>query len=1314
MANNVNLEPQIDAFKNAIYGEDVRDALVAVARAIQSTANNQVIVLENDPLGLSERGKGADAKYVGDHALWVRGKIEADLVNPLGTIDLNDYTDNGIWYVVSATAAVTGLLLNKPEGVTVGGYLIVFHNLSYNPVNQIYFTITGTMYIRGSTSSTGWSSWSRLATTAALSSLSDNVSTLTDNVFKNRGNLDATVNLNDIVDNGVYNIPSNQIAMDAQNVPVALSGKLLVFNPMSSTSSYHLNTLLQMYVSYSGKSLYIRSSSSGVGWGEWKRFATSEMMDEAFEKALTRRDNLSGTNGDDVHALSLPGMYFIDMNDPPANLPSGLTDSRYLRLLVVKHEDASNHYGEWHMLVDRAGSVWTEYSMNGSGTTWSGWISGAGETDLRAFIAPVFGNERLSSSESGLFSLSLRGIYAATGGRYTEGSGQELNTAVSVSITMPTNCIAELNLPEYEWTSWSYNSGNVFLSAATHSNSSKVYRPGTEPIYCVFEEGDRCVRFGFRRADGADLTTQSEDEETNPSDFYKIQHALHIWTPSCDPATLDEMRKTSLRNRGTISLTNGDDVHNLFDAGVYLINFTDVPQNAPPFISDYSTGVVRLLVVKSFTATTSGYHQGEWHMAFAPNGDVWTEYCVDNAGTNWTEWTRLANTTDISDIEEKLNYDIDTSEFSWSFGGLSIGNTTVKSTDAKNRLRLLGADRKGGIPVVSGSKITANNGYKFSVVLYSEYASATDYTMIGKRYMAEGDYTVPEDCYIRVSIGRTDDADLWEEVEVDSEEGTETLKRLTAEGIIATSEALMFELHGDGVINDMLKAIPSEEKVLELPDEIPVNAIAYHKLWDDMVASEFVERIRLADVDNDDEEDLNTEVLPIYLYRIRSYNDVLNRKYLRAKWVNTGTLDDSATPSASPYNPNGVYLIGDFCTTTTNNLTKYWVCIKDTTMPAGQNMDTVNCWREYVFEEPEPYTAGRSYFVGDFCTSADGERLWLCVKDVASAPSVLNSDNWLQYVSRGTPLFKKPKIFLSACIHGNERIPSVVLWDLAKRLTTHPDYQMMRDAFEWYFVPIVNPWGFSHTVFLKKDGHSGNVFPDDYTMKNGKGMYGQYYYDHGPSGANDLLIRANTSDYHTGIRTNKYAYDCNRDFSDTEYSYSTDPKNQDGTNRTYGFQTVEANAIRDALDLITGDGEDPFIFAIDAHLATYSKTVTDTINAFLSLAKWDNGPTDADKSFVYGKWMQAGAKSMMDLADWKDISDGAQTIFPWDGTTANTIRNYLHAYASYAMCYEASQTAAYYTNATKTTIADWGNKTARAVCNTSYQNFIRKLTEHWM
>lgn len=1306
---NPDLTTAINAFKNAIYGEEVRDGLVDVANAVKNAIINQLIDVDST---LTQSGQGADAKVVGDKTLWVRGKIELDPVNPLN-IDLNDYTDNGIWYIVSSTAATSGALLNKPDGVTVGGYLIVFRNLNYNPIQQIYFTNTGVMYIRGSSSSSSWSSWSRLATTAALSDLSDDISELSDNTFKNRGNLDATADFDTIVDNGVYNL-STPTAQSVANVPVALGGKLMVFNPISTgTPSYHANTLLQMYITYTSKSVYIRSSSSNTGWGEWCRLVTTAKLEEELAKALTRRDTLTGTNGDNVHALSLPGMYFIDMNDPPANLPSGLTDSKYLRLLVVKHEDESNHYGEWHMLVDRTGSIWTEYSLNGSGTTWSGWVSGSNETDLKAFIAPVYGNERVSSSESGLYTLALRGIYSATGGRYTEGSGYDLNTATTVSITMPTNCVAELNLPEYEWTSWSYNDSNSFLSAATHSNSKKVYRPGTEPIYCVFEEGDVCVRFGFRRVDGADLTTQSEDEETNPSDFYKIQHALHIWTPSCDPTTLDEMRKTSLRNRGTISGTNGDDIHGLLDAGVYLINFTDPPLNAPPFISDYSSGLIRLLVVKSFTAVSSGYHSAEWHIAFAPNGDVWTEYCVDNAGTNWTEWTRLANTADISDIEDKLNYDIDTSEFSWSFGGLTIGSAKTTSTNATNRLRLLGADGKGGIPVVAGSKITANDGYKFNVALYSEYASATDYTMIGKRYMAEGSYTVPTDCYIRVSIGRTDDADLWEEVEVESNEGTETLKQLTAYGIAATSDALIFELHGDGIINDMLRAIPKEEKVLELPDEIPVNAVAYHKLWDDMVSSGSVERIRLADIHNNDEPDLNTDVLPIYLYRIRSHYDVLNRSYKRARWTNTGTLDDSATPTASPYNADGVYLIGDFCTTAVGGVEKIWICVKNTEMPAGQIFDT-SCWQEYTVEEPQPFDNSRAYAVGDFCTSADGTRLWICAAPV-EAGSGFNTAQWQQYVSRGVPLFKKPKIFLSGCIHGNERSPSVAIWDLARRLITHPDYQMLRDAFDWYFVPVVNPWGFSHTVFLKKDGHSGTTFPDDYAMQKGNGMYGQYYYEHGPSGDNDLLIKANTADYHTGIRTNEYAYDANRDFSDTTYSYSTDTTNQDGTSgRVYGFQTAEARAIRDAVNLITDDGEDPFVFAIDAHMATYSKSVTDTINAFLSLAKWNDGPSEADKSFIYGKWMQAGAKSMMDLADWKDISDGAQTIFPWDGTTAQTTRNYLHAYASYAMCYEASQTAAYYTSATNTTVADWSNETARAVCNTSYQNFIRKLAEHWM
>lgn len=67
---NPDLTTAINAFKNAIYGEEVRDALVDVVTAVKNAINNQLIDVDTT---LTQSGQGADAKTVGDKAFLIRG-----------------------------------------------------------------------------------------------------------------------------------------------------------------------------------------------------------------------------------------------------------------------------------------------------------------------------------------------------------------------------------------------------------------------------------------------------------------------------------------------------------------------------------------------------------------------------------------------------------------------------------------------------------------------------------------------------------------------------------------------------------------------------------------------------------------------------------------------------------------------------------------------------------------------------------------------------------------------------------------------------------------------------------------------------------------------------------------------------------------------------------------------------------------------------------------------------------------------------------------------------------------------------------------
>lgn len=139
--------------------------------------------------------------------------------------------------------------------------------------------------------------------------------------------------------------------------------------------------------------------------------------------------------------------------------------------------------------------------------------------------------------------------------------------------------------------------------------------------------------------------------------------------------------------------------------------------------------------------------------------------------------------------------------------------------------------------------------------------------------------------------------------------------------------------------------------------------------------------------------------------------------------------------------------------------------------------------------------------------------------------------------AKGNALYRKPRILVTSGIHGNERATPVSVMAFAKNIIENPAYAHLLGQYDWYLVPLVNPWGFSHSVISNSTG--------------------EVVYNNSPSWTNDTLpngysIIENTPTQCGGIRRNASSMDINRDFSDVQYVYNTN---------TYGFATPEAQAI---------------------------------------------------------------------------------------------------------------------------------------------------------
>ena len=488
----------------------------------------------------------------------------------------------------------------------------------------------------------------------------------------------------------------------------------------------------------------------------------------------------------------------------------------------------------------------------------------------------------------------------------------------------------------------------------------------------------------------------------------------------------------------------------------------------------------------------------------------------------------------LSSLSERTTYAVNTSGLRFAFGGVSPKGL---STTSDTCIRYLSEDGKGGIPVLAGSVITPNPGYKCAVATYSEYVSNNNHVRIGYRGMSTDAYVVPYDCYVRIAVAAADDAILWEQ-------DGDGLKTFTAAGRLAQSGLTLSLLSGtvkERIAN--IEAGISLDTPKTLDDAPPVNAADYYALWDDMVTSGYVTRTLLGYADAGAE-------YPIYLYTMRNDMDHLASNYSHVAW--------------------------------------------------------------------------------------DGSN----------------------------ELYTRPKVLLTSGVHGNERTTPVSVYDFARHLTEDSDYQRLRNAFDWYFVPLVNPWGFSHSEVKAADGTIGN---------------GTHY----SSGSDAYVYVDNTESIRNGIRRNADGIDINRDFS--------------------AFETQEARIVKSLLETLTSDHRD-LAFCIDAHQATTGSAVN-VIGAFLSL---HYGADDDAKNLIYKKWMQAGAETELMMANYVDVPP-TQSVYPWDGSNLMTLRNYAAGYADYSMCFEGGQTCVYYSSS-----AVWSNPTARALVNTQYHKFLRTLAEHWM
>lgn len=271
-------------------------------------------------------------------------------------------------------------------------------------------------------------------------------------------------------------------------------------------------------------------------------------------------------------------------------------------------------------------------------------------------------------------------------------------------------------------------------------------------------------------------------------------------------------------------------------------------------------------------------------------------------------------------------------------------------------------------------------------------------------------------------------------------------------------------------------------------------------------------------------------------------------------------------------------------------------------------------------------------------------------------------------------IYDRPKILVTSGFHGSEKAAPTFLRNLIHDMMTDPELASIAGRYEWDIIPLVNPWGYSHSL-----------------LKNGEVTNGVVY-----DNFNGYEVVTNEKDkYKQGVRLNADEQDCNRDWYDGRG----------------GFPSEEAKLVRDIL--VDGD----YDMVLDMH-----QTKNTTACGFISVGKKPEGMKqstyDDNCAKVYTAANQAGMETDRLISSYYSMDTIKQTTYPWAGTDEATFRNYASGFTAdgsrnidlknppkYSLCLEISLYCIDYSG-------DESNVSYNSAANTYGNTFIHHFAAH--
>lgn len=524
------------------------------------------------------------------------------------------------------------------------------------------------------------------------------------------------------------------------------------------------------------------------------------------------------------------------------------------------------------------------------------------------------------------------------------------------------------------------------------------------------------------------------------------------------------------------TLTAADDLNTVTEPGTYYVQYNDVPANAP--VQDAG----RILVIMSYQNSYAIAAQ----LYFTDNKIY---YRVSQNITGVTAWNGIA---------WKMVVD------SAAFDDVMLQRTTLTSADDCNALLA-----PGMYTLDSGSGFPANLPYdphNGKLLVFSR--SATSASNCIQIYMQR--YT-KQRMFIRISKPLSDPATAWAGVEWEEVITTDTLTRVeSVEGdtvkIPLTFGAMQSNGRYGGVTFTRMRVLNSYHDLTDF--QLPGYQIKFYYYsspydYDEATASQNPTNFLYTQPWTNIDDPVSPDPGYWFTFMIAkqgnaniNYSDIPT---IQSNLIIKGKQNPEVVMQVQPVPP------------TATNYHDLWTPMIDGNRVKRTLLGNVNNDPDYPIYAYEIHMQ-RNYMDGNYQNIT------------------YNGNN---------EVYPRKKFLIFAGTHGNEKCTPMDVYTLANELISG-SMQDIGAMFDWYIIPITNPWGYSH---VNLDAQGNIIY-----------RYGTV--------AQTVLA---TWDRNAGVRTNETGMDINRDFSDVTYTES---------GVTYGWQSAEAQIMK---NYVLGQNWDIFL-----------------------------------------------------------------------------------------------------------------------------------------